>query len=338
MKATIRSIAAAAGVSRGTVDRVLNNRPHVDPVVRQRVLQIAEEQGYINSATLQEGRTRIGVLIAQWENSYFTEQTRIGIRKAAKLLERQKVDLVVEEMKSRSDEEYIKCCERMMKAGVEGIVLNPPNNLLMRAVCDKLRSKGIQIVTYNSILDGTDYLCHVGQDLEQSGRIAAGLMLRTLHGQGRILIVTGNMEFSSHRQRVDGFCTYLRQKGFPGERYEIAACYEQADLTAETVARVLRKYPDLRGIYMATESVSGCMEALEHLVQKHHRIHVIANDLTPLNRRLLRRERLDFVVEQDFPAQVCEAILMLEEKLVRNHSPREKIQYVTTSVFTAEMV
>ena len=33
-KPTIRSIAAAAGVSRGTVDRVINNRAHVNPAVR----------------------------------------------------------------------------------------------------------------------------------------------------------------------------------------------------------------------------------------------------------------------------------------------------------------
>ena len=67
MKATIRSIAAEAGVSRGTVDRVLNNRPHVDPEVRQRVLRVAAGQGYPRMAAGGAPRA-IGVLIARWEN------------------------------------------------------------------------------------------------------------------------------------------------------------------------------------------------------------------------------------------------------------------------------
>ncbi len=339
MKATIRSIAAAAGVSRGTVDRVLNNRPHVDPEVRQRVLRIAAEQGYRHLEETSDAALRIGVLIARWEDLYFTEQTRIGVQRALRRLERQNVELVVEEMNSRSNEEYIRRCESMREAGVDGLVLNPPNNLLMRTEFERLLAGGMQIVTYNSRLDGVDYLCHVGQDLEQSGRIAAGLMLRVLHGQGRILIVTGNMEFTSHRRRVDGFCALLRERGFPDERYDIAASYEQVGLTAELVAKAIEKHADLRGIYMATESVRGCMEALDGCRPRdRQRIHVVCNDLTPLNRRLLRAERLDFVIDQDFPSQVCEAILTLEEKLVRGRSPRTVVEHVSTSVITPEMV
>jgi len=72
-KPTIRSIAAAAGVSRGTVDRVINNRAHVNPAVRARVQRIAREMGYrIAPSESDSPALRIGVIVPQWELSYFT--------------------------------------------------------------------------------------------------------------------------------------------------------------------------------------------------------------------------------------------------------------------------
>ena len=47
MPGTIKQIAQLSGVSRGTVDRVLNHRGRVDPEVARRVEQIAEELGYL---------------------------------------------------------------------------------------------------------------------------------------------------------------------------------------------------------------------------------------------------------------------------------------------------
>ncbi|MDD2534487.1 MAG: LacI family DNA-binding transcriptional regulator, partial [Eubacteriales bacterium] len=41
--ATIRSIAQAANVSRGTVDKVLNNRPGVSQEVREKIRKIADD-------------------------------------------------------------------------------------------------------------------------------------------------------------------------------------------------------------------------------------------------------------------------------------------------------
>ncbi len=46
-KPTIRDIARLAGVSTATVSRVLNNKPDVDPLTRERVLQLIQEQGFV---------------------------------------------------------------------------------------------------------------------------------------------------------------------------------------------------------------------------------------------------------------------------------------------------
>ncbi|MCA5963974.1 helix-turn-helix domain-containing protein [Blautia sp. RD014234] len=49
-KPTIQMVADKAGVSRGTVDRVLNNRSHVSPDVYERVMAAIQETGYLTPA------------------------------------------------------------------------------------------------------------------------------------------------------------------------------------------------------------------------------------------------------------------------------------------------
>ncbi|HKV85648.1 MAG TPA: LacI family DNA-binding transcriptional regulator [Ktedonobacterales bacterium] len=66
-KATIEDIARLAGVSRGTVSRVINQRPDVDRETRARVLRVIEEQGYVPSLTaagLAGGRNRLIGMVA----------------------------------------------------------------------------------------------------------------------------------------------------------------------------------------------------------------------------------------------------------------------------------
>lgn len=49
-RATIKEVAAAAGVSTQTVSRVINNRPDVSSETRQRVQEIIEKLRYQPSA------------------------------------------------------------------------------------------------------------------------------------------------------------------------------------------------------------------------------------------------------------------------------------------------
>ena len=336
MKHTVRSIAALAGVSRGTVSRVLNNQPDVSPEVRARVLRIIEETGYRKDDRFTGGdRICIGVIVAHWQDEYFTNGTLRGVQMAAREINAGKVTLEVRRMNSRSDEEYIRLCEQMLELGVRGLVLNVPDNIYIAAEIERLHQAGVVVVTYNSDLPDSARVCHVGQDLIKSGRIAAGLMARCISPRDQLLVVTGNMEFRSHRLRVDGFLERWKELGFASDSYRLAECYEQYELTYDTVRCALEENPHLHGIYMATENVRACVDALARV---RRRVAVVVNDLTPEARRSLRSGRIDFVVEQDFSAQVYRAIMILHELLVYGHSVKLPVVYVNTSIITRELL
>lgn len=337
MKPTIRSIAQLAGVSRGTVDRVVHNRPSVSPEVRERVLKVMEQTGYTRpDAKDAKPAVQIGVLIPHWTNPYFTQETRRGIDQAKRKIHSGEAKLLLQRMDSRSDDEYVRRCEKFAERGVNGLVLNAADNIVLRSVVQQLRERGTTVVTYNSDLPDSGRLCHVGQDLYRSGCVAAGLIARSLGPHDRVLIITGNMEFLSHRIRIDGFCTRLKELGFSSDRWQLRECFEQGQLTYETVERSLRQDVAIRGIYMGTESVSACMDAVHRF--SNRRIHVIANDLTPHARRLLRDNELDFVIQQEFSTQVEEAILLLRNYLVYGREPQQEVYNVETSILTSELI
>ena len=74
-KATINMVAERAGVSRGTVDRVLNSRPHVKPDIMEKVLRAMRELNYVpprpeqaaalglNTALIDLPTCKLGVLL-----------------------------------------------------------------------------------------------------------------------------------------------------------------------------------------------------------------------------------------------------------------------------------
>ncbi|HEX6291216.1 MAG TPA: LacI family DNA-binding transcriptional regulator [Herpetosiphonaceae bacterium] len=74
---TIEQIAKLAQISPTTVSRVLNNHPNVRPAVRERVLQVIHEQGYVPRAAAQslaKRRTQvIGLLIPVGGTDNFTD-------------------------------------------------------------------------------------------------------------------------------------------------------------------------------------------------------------------------------------------------------------------------
>ena len=76
--ATIKEIAAIAGVSRGTVDRVLNNRGSVNPDTARKINEVAKALDYRpNKAGLvlaaQKKKLKLGVILFSTNNPFFAD-------------------------------------------------------------------------------------------------------------------------------------------------------------------------------------------------------------------------------------------------------------------------
>ena len=87
---TVRDIAEKAGVSLGTVSRVMNNAANIDPALKEHTLTVIRENNYIplrrprrNTRRSAAEGGRIAVLFCdmphQWNESYFSRSYAAGI-------------------------------------------------------------------------------------------------------------------------------------------------------------------------------------------------------------------------------------------------------------------
>ena len=92
MAVTMQQIADLAGVSRGTVDRALNNRGRIRPEVAEKIKMIAKELGYqpnIAAKALSSGNQilRIGVIL-QYADTPTIQTVLEGAKDAKQEVER----------------------------------------------------------------------------------------------------------------------------------------------------------------------------------------------------------------------------------------------------------
>ena len=115
MAGTMKQIAELAGVARGTVDRVLNNRGRVRDEVAERVRQAAQELGYrtktekksLKGATgtdADPARKRIGI-VTQLSGASFMLSIRRGLRDAALEARAHGIEVVLRECPGVEEQE-----------------------------------------------------------------------------------------------------------------------------------------------------------------------------------------------------------------------------------------
>lgn len=342
---TINTIAEQAGVSRGTVDRVLNQRPHVRPDIYQRVVQTMRELSYIppnehqaRALGLMSAPTpcKLGILLPSW-GGYFHREILRGIQDAQAQFEAFSVEVLIEECETDLPDEAIERLDFLLERGASGIALCAKGHHAIAEKIDQCSTQGIPVVTFNSDISDSKRLCFIGQDLVRSGRVAGALMTKCLRQGDRLLVAVGNPEFDAHRLRLQGFCKKIQESGIQHEQMEIVETYNDYTLTYQKVRDTLQQQPELRGIYMANQSVAGCVEAVrESGVQ--HKIYVISHDLTDVTKRLLENGEIDFTIAQNIYRQGYRSLTVLREYLQKHILPQPEEDRHTIDIICAENI
>lgn len=330
-KVTINMVAERAGVSRGTVDRVLNQRPHVKPELYDRIVKAMKELGYM---PLKESQAKalglplateiggtLGIVLPNW-GGFFKSEIMRGIQDATALLHEFSVDVVTEQCESDLPYESIECMERLIQQGANGLAICAMDHPSVIQKVNELSESGIPVVTFNSDLTNSKRLCFVGQDLVASGRIAGELMSKYLSPNDEIMIAIGNPSFRAHHLRMEGFKIRMEERGFSSSVMHSIETYNDYMLTFQKIGEMLKEIPNIKGIYMANHSVTGCVDAIRQ-AGKSGQIHVISHDLTDATRRLLKNEDIDFTIAQNIYQQGYRSLILLREYLHKGIVPQD---------------
>lgn len=127
-RVTIKDIAEQAGVSPATVSRFLNKRyGSMSPETRDRIAQVIERTGYKpnNAArSLRLDRTNtIGVILADIRNPFSSAMLEELSQQAA-----QRGCSIVTAISSNNSQSEAEALERLVDAGVDGIIVNTCSN------------------------------------------------------------------------------------------------------------------------------------------------------------------------------------------------------------------
>ncbi len=323
MAVTLKDIAAAAGVSRGTVDRALHGRGDVSPEVLERVLRIAQELNYrpnraaLGLAALKKP-VRVGLLLPSEGNPFFDEVIR-GARAAEESLSDFGAAVLLESVRGYGSAEHLRALAALEERGAGGICAATVDVPEIRREIRALSARGVPVIALNSELSECGCLSYVGCDYRQTGRIAAGVLLLLGLRNSRILIVTGSNRMRGHNERVAGFLERLREAGAPFETAGQVEC-EDDDAAARRLTLDALHRGGANCVYVAGAGVGGVGQAVREagLLGK---IPILAFDDIPAARSLVRSGAIPATVCQQPFEQGYRAVKLMFQYLANQATP-----------------
>lgn len=207
--ASIKDVAAEAGVSVATVSRVLNDHPSVSDDARTRVLAAVEALDYRPNAVARSLRTdqtrTLGLVISDVLNPYFTELAR-SVEEEARALGYSVIIGNADERPELQDHHVRTLLDRR----IDGLLVSPTDGG-SPGMLDAARA-GTPMVFVDRWIPGLDVPV-----VRADGRAAIRDLVAHLHGLGhrRLAIIAGPAATTTGSERVAAFRDALAEFGLP---------------------------------------------------------------------------------------------------------------------------
>ena len=281
-KATLFDIAAALGISTGTVHRALHNNPGVSAETRARVLQVSEKLGYRPNLAArflsQRRQFRISVNTLTGTTSFWDE-VRGGIDEAAHNLGIDNVDLDfrTNPLLGDGDEEAFFAA---IKADSDGIIIFPSRPKSLRAWMRRASRTKVPVVCVSTDAPDTGRLAVVSIDTMASGALAADLVGRFCSGKGKVAATLSALSINEHAEKIRAFQSTLASVHSQMKFIETVEDHDIESEAYDKCRRLFAAHPDLSAIYVTTEASVPVIAAARDAGMLG-RISIITTDLFP---------------------------------------------------------
>lgn len=304
-KIRIIDIAERAGVSAGTVDRVLHDRPNVSLAAREKVEKALKEMNYQPNAyasalAYNRSYTFYMVLPSHGSEAYW-EDIEKGALKAKDQRSDFQIDVKFLYYERFNPESFNETSIECLRNNPDGVVLVPSSLDTTRNFTDKLHQRNISFILLDSFMPDLKPLSFYGQDSFQSGYFAAKMLMLIAHDEKEIMLMkqTNNGTVASKQQanREVGFRHYMKDH-FPDVKIV------EIDLESDSD----RKHYDskLEKFFTSHPSVHHCITLTsrayivgDFLLKTNRRdIQIMGYDVVDKNKKDLKAGAISFLIAQ----------------------------------------
>ncbi len=153
-----------------------------------------------------------------------------------------------------NEEAQIKMVETLIKRKVSIIAVSPIDSYERPSYFDMALDAGIPIVSYDTGFSDLE-VPYIGIDNEKAGQELARYLAEELEHKGEVGIISGDLKQMSHRQRMEGFLSYMDTEPEIHVAFTESG-YSNLRMTEEKVRKLREEYPLVQGI-IATSAVTA---------------------------------------------------------------------------------
>lgn len=343
-KTRIKDIAKLAGVSIGTVDRVLHNRGEVADRTREKVLEIIKELNYSPNIIAQTLKTRKDIFLISIlpeptaENPFWSMHSK-GISKAMAELVHFPVSLKQLKYDISSEIDFQRKAIEALESNPDGLLFAPVFKKESISFCNHLSDKGIPFAFIDGCIDEIQFLSYTGEDIFQSGRVAGHLIHMLSQPESDILIINiaGNLQNFHHlNSRTEGFISYFNSEKNNGSHIlKLSIPIPEPGIIKNDLHKTFYRNNKIKSIFVTGSKSFKIADFLETEGIKD--INLIGYDIHEKNTEHLKSGTIKFLIGQRPEEQAYKGVKKLFDYLSFNRVP-ERIEYLPVDIITAENV
>jgi len=317
---TVHEIAALAGVSIGTVDRVLHKRGRVSEATRAKVEAIIEQYRFTPNPiarSLKRSRPyRFCALVPRRDqDAGYWGQIITGIERAADEIKPLGVETEIFEYDRYDPDAFERVSDAVSAGKFDGLLFAPIMQKRTRPFVESISAGKIPFVFVDADMPGTTPLCVIGQD-SFSGGYLAGRLFHLFAGTVSLPVAVLDAHGDDYNitRRREGFLSYAEENGFSVIVREYSD-YDGGDISVDKIAQFLEEYRNLSGLFITNCMAHRVAEAVKQQRRKEPFL-LVGYDLIPSNRELLLQGRINAIISQRPEEQGREALLTLFRSVV----------------------
>jgi len=325
-KVTLLDLAAALGVSTGTVHRALHNHAGVNALTKTRVVQMAKSMGYRPNLAARYLSSRKQILVSVNTlrgTTSFWDEVRAGIQSEAQSLTMGRTQIEFRTCPQLGEGEQ-EAFEDALNSGAKGIIIFPSRPKQMHKWMRRAMRAHIPVVCVATDAPGTGRLAVVSIDTKVSGSLAGDLVGRLLQGKGKVAVTLSDLDVNEHAEKCQAFEETLKRY-HPG--MSLVETIEEHDIEAEAYdkcRRLFLAHPDLAAVYVTTEASIPVIQAADD-TGILPRLAIVATDIFPALVEHIRAGSVLATIYQRPYTQGRMAFRVLYEFLVEGACPAYQV-------------